>query len=175
MRVGGAVITLVIGGARSGKSGVAERLATGHGPPVTYVATLAVGCDVDLAARVEAHRVRRPTDWATLEAPVGDPDALPEVLRSITGTMVVDSLGPWVSGAPGMVVDVDDLCAALTGRHGDTVVVSEEVGMGVHPASDAGRAFRDALGSLNQAVATVADNVVLVVAGRLLRLEPEER
>jgi adenosyl cobinamide kinase/adenosyl cobinamide phosphate guanylyltransferase len=169
------VITLVLGGARSGKSGVAERLATGHGTPVTYVATLAVGTDADLAARVEAHRARRPPDWVTVEAPVGEPEALPDALRSLAGTVVVDSLGPWVSAAPGMVVDADGLCAVLVGRRGDTVVVTEEVGMGVHPASDAGRAFRDALGTVNQAVAAVADDVVLVVAGRLLRLEPEGR
>jgi adenosylcobinamide kinase / adenosylcobinamide-phosphate guanylyltransferase len=163
------VITLVLGGARSGKSAVAERLAARHGGPVTYFATLDVGADADLAARVAAHRARRPAAWATVEASTG----LPEALSSTAGTVLVDSLGPWVSAAPGMAVDAASLCAALRDRRGDTVVVSEEVGFGVHPASEAGRAFRDALGALNQAVAGVADAALLVVAGRVLRLEPE--
>jgi len=160
------VITLVLGGARSGKSVVAERLAAGLGDPVTYLPTLHVGDDAELAGRVAAHRARRPADWVTLEAGVG----LVAVLRSAAGTALVDSLGPWVAAADEMVVDVDDLCAALTGRPGHTVVVSEEVGLGVHPSSADGRAFRDALGTVNQAVAEVADDVLLVVAGRVLRL-----
>jgi adenosyl cobinamide kinase/adenosyl cobinamide phosphate guanylyltransferase len=70
-----------------------------------------------------------------------------------------------------MVADSTALCEALTRRRGDTVVVSEEVGLGVHPATEAGRRFRDQLGALNQAVAEIADRVLLVVAGRVLRLE----
>jgi adenosylcobinamide kinase/adenosylcobinamide-phosphate guanylyltransferase len=71
-----------------------------------------------------------------------------------------------------MIVDAGALCAALTGRPADTVVVSEEVGLGVHPATEDGRRFRDALGTLNQAVAAVADEVLFVVAGRILPLGP---
>jgi adenosyl cobinamide kinase/adenosyl cobinamide phosphate guanylyltransferase len=85
---------------------------------------------------------------------------------------VLDALGPWVASVPDFGVDTGELCGALTERDGDTVVVSEEVGLGVHPATESGRRFRDALGELNQAVAGVADDVVLVVAGRALRLEP---
>jgi adenosyl cobinamide kinase/adenosyl cobinamide phosphate guanylyltransferase len=70
-----------------------------------------------------------------------------------------------------MIADAAALCAAMTGRGADTVVVSEEVGLGVHPATEEGRRFRDALGTLNQAVAAVADEVLLVVAGRILRLD----
>ena len=161
------MITLVLGGARSGKSSVAERLAAGLGDPVTYLATLALGGDPDLAARVDAHRARRPAQWVTVEAAAG----LPAALRAVTGTAVVDSLGPWVAAAPEMVADLDELGAAMAGRRGDTVVVSEEVGLGVHPASDAGRRFRDALGTANQFVAAMADDVLLVVAGRVLRLD----
>jgi adenosylcobinamide kinase/adenosylcobinamide-phosphate guanylyltransferase len=162
------VIVLVLGGARSGKSNHAERLAASLPEPVSYVATTSVDGDADLAARVAEHRARRPPSWATIES---GPD-LPGVLRATGGTVLLDALGPWVAAAPGFAVDAAALCEALIGRAGDTVVVSEEVGLGVHPSSAAGQRFRDALGELNQAVATVADEVVLVVAGRRLRLEP---
>jgi adenosyl cobinamide kinase/adenosyl cobinamide phosphate guanylyltransferase len=156
--------TLVLGGARSGKSAVAERLA-GAGS-VTYVAT-GVPADEGMAARIAAHRARRPAAWATLETAdlVGAFDGL-------AGTVLVDSLTAWVAAAPGFAVDVDALTGALAGLAGRAVVVSDEVGLGVHPSTDAGRRFRDALGLVNQAVAAVADEVLLVVAGRVLRLEP---
>jgi len=161
------VIALVLGGARSGKSVVAEQMAGGLAPAVTYVATLEVADDAELQARVERHRARRPGGWTTIDAG----RRLPAVLRRVQGTVLVDSLGPWVAGAPAMEVPVEDLCRALVTRRGHSVVVSEEVGLGVHPSSAAGRRFRDALGALNQAVAHVADDVVLVVAGRVLRLD----
>ena len=126
------------------------------------------GGDPDLAARIEAHRARRPAGWRTVEAGA----ELPTVLRSVPGPVLVDALGPWVAASPGMIVDARALCAALTGRAADTVVVSEEVGLGVHPASEDGRRFRDAVGALNQAVAAVADEVLFVVAGRILPLGP---
>jgi len=126
------------------------------------------GGDPDLAARIEAHRTRRPAGWRTVEAGA----ELPAVLRSVPGPVLVDALGPWVTASPGMIVDAGALCAALTGRAADTVVVSEEVGLGVHPATEDGRRFRDALGTLNQAVAAVADEVLFVVAGRILPLGP---
>ncbi len=162
------MITLVLGGARSGKSEVAERIAARLAGPVTYLATLILGGDPDLATRIEAHRARRPAGWRTVEAGA----ELPAVLRSVPGPVLVDALGPWVAASPGMIVDAGALCAALTGRPADTVVVSEEVGLGVHPATEDGRRFRDALGTLNQAVAAVADEVLFVVAGRILPLGP---
>jgi adenosyl cobinamide kinase/adenosyl cobinamide phosphate guanylyltransferase len=162
------VIVLVLGGARSGKSRHAEGLAAALPEPVSYVATTCADGDAELAARVAEHRERRPRSWTTIE---GGPD-LPGVLRATRGTVVLDALGPWVAAAPEFSVDAASLCAVLTERAGDTVVVSEEVGLGVHPATTAGRRFRDALGEVNQAVAAVADDVVLVVAGRALRLEP---
>lgn len=160
------MITLVLGGARSGKSAVAEQLVRRHPDPVTYVATMVLGDDPDLAARVALHRQRRPPAWATMEAG----SHLADSLRDLTGTALVDSLGPWLSAQPAMAVDAGALCSALVERHGDSVVVSDEVGMGVHPSTAAGRQFRDALGSLNQAVAMVADRAYLVVAGRALPL-----
>ena len=162
------MITLVLGGARSGKSAYAERMMERLQSPITYVATLQVRDDLDLAARVESHRQRRPAGWHTIEAGLD----LPSVLQVTSGSLLLDSLGPWVAAhGEGVAVDRDALCRALTERGGDTVVVSEEVGLGVHPSSELGRHFRDALGSLNQAIAAVADHALLVVAGRALRLD----
>ena len=161
------MITLVLGGARSGKSAVAEEIAAALTQPVTYVATLNVGDDADLAARVDAHRARRPAAWRTVEVGVD----LPDVLGRLDGPVLLDSLGPWVAAHAAGPPDVASLCTALGGREGDTVVVSEEVGLSVHPSTEAGRRFRDALGVLNHAVAECADDVVLVVAGRVLRLD----
>ncbi|MGH9275002.1 MAG: bifunctional adenosylcobinamide kinase/adenosylcobinamide-phosphate guanylyltransferase [Acidimicrobiales bacterium] len=162
------MITLILGGARSGKSGVAERVAARSGAPVTYVATAAVDpADADHVARVAAHQRRRDPSWTTVE--VGTD--LPEALRATAGTVLVDSLGTWVTAHGGLQTDAVALCAALRTRDGDTVVVSEEVGLGVHPSSEVGRRFRDTLGEINVAVAAVADEVLLVVAGRVLPLE----
>ena len=136
------MIVLVLGGARSGKSAMAERLAAGLEGHVTYVATAPVADD-DFAARVAAHRRRRPPGWATVEC--GPGPELPDTLAA--------------------------LVAALRGRRGGTVVVSEEVGLGVHPSTEPGRRFRDVLGEVNVAVAEAADRVLLVVAGRALPLE----
>jgi adenosyl cobinamide kinase/adenosyl cobinamide phosphate guanylyltransferase len=163
------VIVLVIGGAGSGKSVVAERKAAALPPPVTYVATWVPDeGDPDMLARVAAHRVRRPAAWGVREVGL----ALPTCIEDVEGTVLVDALGTWVAGFEGAEPPADDLCRALVERHGDSVVVSDEVGLGVHPSSTAGRRFRDTLGSLNQAVAAVADEVWLVVAGRAVALEP---
>jgi adenosyl cobinamide kinase/adenosyl cobinamide phosphate guanylyltransferase len=173
------VITLVLGGARSGKSAVAERLVTalvGDDDDVTYVATAVVDpSDADFASRIAEHRARRPPTWTTVES---GPD-LPGVLAGLDGPVLVDSLGTWVAGcghdgSAAAPVDATALCDALLTRHGPTVVVSEEVGMGVHPSTEAGRRFRDTLGTVNAAVADVAGDVWLVVAGRLLPLARAE-
>jgi adenosyl cobinamide kinase/adenosyl cobinamide phosphate guanylyltransferase len=159
------VIALFLGGARSGKSALAERFAATLPGPVTYVATFSSnGADPEMEARIAAHRARRPADWETCEAGAD----LPGVVRRVGGTLLIDSLGMWVAGGH---ADADSLCDALVGRVGDCVIVSEEVGLGVHPSSAAGRTFRDALGALNQRVAAIADAASLVVAGRALRLE----
>jgi adenosylcobinamide kinase / adenosylcobinamide-phosphate guanylyltransferase len=162
------VITLVLGGSRSGKSVYAERLMASQPSPITYVATLHVGDDAELSERVAQHRRRRPPDWQTVEAGLD----LPAVLRATVGSLLVDSLGPWVA-AHGLdrPIDASALCRALVERPGHSVVVSEEVGLGVHPSSEAGWLFRDVLGSVNQAVAAAADQAFLVVAGRALRLD----
>ena len=161
------MITLVLGGARSGKSEIAEQLAARLPSPVLYFATAIVDDDDDLAARVAAHHGRRPSDWKTIEAG----EDLASALRSTPdGTALVDALGPWVANQHDFVVDASTLVDALTSRNGDAVVVSEEVGLGVHPSTEAGRRFRDALGELNRVVADAADEVLLVIAGRVLPL-----
>jgi adenosylcobinamide kinase/adenosylcobinamide-phosphate guanylyltransferase len=161
------LITLLLGGAASGKSAAAERLAARLPQPVTYVAT-GSAVDEDMAARIAAHQQRRPGDWATVEAGAG----LIDTLRSLKsgGTVLIDALGTWVAATPDFGADGAGLAEALRERVGDTVIVSDEVGLGVHPATKVGRRFRDALGAVNQQVAAVADDVLLVVAGRVLRL-----
>jgi adenosyl cobinamide kinase/adenosyl cobinamide phosphate guanylyltransferase len=161
----GALITVVLGGARSGKSAVAERVAAGLRPPVTYVAT-ATATDDDFAARIAEHQARRPPTWQTVEAG----SELPAVLGDVAGTALVDSLGTWVTATLHAGVDVDGLCDALADRAADTVVVTEEVGLAVHPPTDVGRQFVDVLGVVNQRIAALADEVLLVVAGRVLAL-----
>lgn len=172
------MITLVLGGTRSGKSAIAERLAgqTTDDGLVTYVATARLDpSDADHAARIDRHRARRPSGWITVEC--SDPAALPDVLRAAAGTVLVDSLGTWVTGHADLrsALDPDrvaDLVAALVERDGATVVVSEEVGLAPHAPTELGRRFADALGEVNQAVSAVADRALLVVAGRALELPP---
>ena len=159
------MIALVLGGARSGKSAFAERLAGSLPPPVTYLAT-GTPSDEDMAGRIARHRARRPASWRTEE--VGA--ALVAGLDRVAGTVLVDSLGSWVAACD-MAPDVDALLASLRRRDGDAVLVSEEVGLGVHPPTALGVHFRDAVGEVNVAVAEVADDVRLVVAGRGLRLD----
>ena len=94
-------------------------------------------------------------------------------LESLSGSVLLDSLGTWVAS---LVPDIspsaaDELCCALLRRRGDTVLVSDEVGLGVHPPTELGRHFREELGKVNVAVAEIADQVLLVVAGRVLPLE----
>ncbi|HEY8547719.1 MAG TPA: bifunctional adenosylcobinamide kinase/adenosylcobinamide-phosphate guanylyltransferase [Acidimicrobiales bacterium] len=161
------MITLVLGGTRSGKSEVAEQMAARHPGPVTYVAT-GIATDADMAARIARHQARRPPEWATAE--VGTD--LPRRLAAIEGLALVDSLGTWVAASRGLSPDTEALCSVLQKRTDPTILVSEEVGLGVHAATEAGRHFADALGELNQAVGRLADLAVLVVAGRALPLTP---
>jgi adenosylcobinamide kinase/adenosylcobinamide-phosphate guanylyltransferase len=152
---------------------MAERLVGQLPEPVTYVATASgamVAADADMAARVAAHQARRPPAWQTVEG--GETGGgLCAALAGLHGTVLIDALGPWVAASPDFAVDIEGLRRVLADRVGDTVIVSEEVGLGVHPSSDVGRRFRDALGEVNQAVAAIADEVLLVVAGRALCLE----
>jgi len=173
------MLTFLVGGARSGKSTLAVQMGEHHGGAVTFVAT-AEPFDDDLRERVERHRLERPAHWTTVEAPVHLADAVratpPEHF------LIVDCLTVWMGNlmvhidAPEHITDhVDDVIAALgeRRRHADerTVVVSNEVGMGIHPDTALGRRYRDDLGRVNQRVASIADTTLLLVAGRALRLE----
>lgn len=168
------MIVLVLGGTRSGKSAVAEAMAArlaGVGGAVTYVATAWVDpADADHVARIEAHRVRRPPAWSTVECT--DAAALPGVLTEASGVVLLDSLGTWVAGLDDLDADPGPLVDALRDRAGTTIVVSEEVGLAPHAPTALGRRFADALGQVNHAVSAVADHALLVVAGRALPLPP---
>ena len=182
-------LTLVTGGARSGKSAFAERLATEGRGPVLYLATASVEDD-EMRDRVERHRRRRPAEWRTLEAPVAVGSALAWAAPP-PGTVLLDDLGLLVSnillrltsgGAPSdetadrLDAAIDDEIVGLLAERArggwDLIVVTNEVGFGIVPATPLGRIFRDALGRANQAVAARADAVYLVVAGIPLRLKP---
>jgi adenosylcobinamide kinase / adenosylcobinamide-phosphate guanylyltransferase len=159
------MITLVLGGARSGKSELAERLVERSGQAVTYVAT-GIATDEDMAARIATHRARRPAGWQTTEAG----NDLAATVAALSGSVLVDSLGTWLARLEAFEGDFVGLATTLAARPGDTIVVSDEVGLGVHPSTEVGRQFRDALGQLNRTVADAADEVLLVVAGRVVRL-----
>jgi adenosyl cobinamide kinase/adenosyl cobinamide phosphate guanylyltransferase len=158
-------VTLVLGGTASGKSSIAETIVGELADDVVYVAT-GVATDEDMAARIAAHKLRRPPSWSTVET-----DDLPAAVRSLPPRpALIDSLGTWVAHTKDFDVDVEALVDALGTRTSPTVIVSDEVGLGVHPETELGRRFRDVLGHVNRGVADVADDVLLVVAGRVVRL-----
>ena len=174
--------TLVLGGVRSGKSRHAEHLLAGR--RATYVATSvpADPTDPDWAARVEAHRARRPADWTTLETL-----DLAAAIRDADGPVLIDCLGVWLSRlldrigwehpdtADQLVRPIEELLDAWGSAREDVVAVSNEVGWGVVPVARSGRLFRDELGRLNGRLAGVTDVVHLVVAGRVLDLSSAPR
>ena len=166
-------LTFLVGGVRSGKSSLAVEIGRRHDGPVVFVAT-AEPFDDDLRTRVARHRADRP-DWPTIEAPLDLADALgrsdPDAL------VVVDCLTVWVGNllharhSDEVVLQrARELVTCLRSRPGPAVVVSNEVGMGVHPPSELGRCYRDLLGGVNQTVAAAADRSLLLVAGRALPL-----
>lgn len=163
-------IVLVLGGTRSGKSDVAERLAAASGEAVTYLAT-GTPDSAGMDDRIARHQSRRPATWRTVECGPHLADALQ---ASPAGTVLVDSLGTWLAAHHDFEADVPGLLAALHHRSGTTIIVSEEVGLSVHPPTELGRRFVDAIGSLNQSVAAIADDVALVVAGRTLWMPADE-
>lgn len=168
-------MTLLVGGARAGKSAVAARLAERSGRPVAFVAT-AEALDDEMAVRIARHRTDRPEAWVTIEEPIELERALARV--DDDATVIVDCLTLWVTNV--MLRGDDDAtiaaraeraAAAAAARSGPTVVVTNEVGSGVVPASGMGRRYRDLLGWVNALWARAADDAFLVVAGRTLRLE----
>jgi adenosyl cobinamide kinase/adenosyl cobinamide phosphate guanylyltransferase len=158
-------LTLVLGGARSGKSRHAEALVTAHPPPWRYVAT-AQALDDEMAARIAQHRARREPGWTTREAPLDLAAALAEADGQ---PVLVDCLTLWLTNVILGEHDLEQaaaaLEAALRSREAPTVLVANEVGYGIVPDNALARRFRDEAGRLNQRVARLADGVVLVVAG----------
>jgi nicotinate-nucleotide--dimethylbenzimidazole phosphoribosyltransferase len=181
MSVDGWRSVLVLGGIRSGKSAYAESLVADHGQ-VRYVATAAGAGpdDPEWSARLDAHRRRRPLTWTTEET-AADPGRLIEVLTAAAEgeTLLVDDLGGWVSvlldpahQPADDVATVTELAGAVRACAARLVLVSPEVGLSLVPTTPLGRAFADALGTTNRAVAEVCDAVVLVVAGQPTWLKP---
>lgn len=164
-------LALVLGGARSGKSRFAEGLLARHAPPWLYVATAEAG-DAEMVTRIAAHKARRGTDWMTREAPRDLAGALAEPGDR---PVLVDCLTLWLSNLMAAGRDVAEETACLVGSlpavAGPVVLVANEVGLGIVPATPLGRDFRDHAGRLNQAVAGVADRVVFVVAALPLVLK----
>ena len=167
-------ITLVLGGARSGKSAHAEALLGDHAGPRLYIAT-AEARDAEMEARIAAHRARRGPGWQTVEAPL----ALAETLEAESrpgAALLVDCLTLWLSNimeaGRDIAAETQRLTACLGRLEGRTVLVSNEVGLGIVPENAAARAFRDHAGRLNQAVAQAAERVVFVAAGLPMTLKP---
>jgi adenosylcobinamide kinase/adenosylcobinamide-phosphate guanylyltransferase len=171
-------VTLVLGGARSGKSTHAERLATGTlfggtPRPAVYIATAEAG-DVEMATRIMAHRARRGAAWTTIEEPLMLAEALQAA--AVHGQPVlVDCLTLWLSNLMHKEADLDEaadeLVMALEGYASPVVFVSNEVGLGLVPETPLGRAFRDAQGRLNMRMAGRADRVILMAAGLPLTMK----
>jgi adenosyl cobinamide kinase/adenosyl cobinamide phosphate guanylyltransferase len=167
-------LTFLVGGARSGKSSRAVRLAEEWGGPVVFVAT-GTETDEEMAERIALHRAERPAGWTTVEEPLALADAVARAPAD--GFVVVDCLTIWVANAldAGWDAAAVERAAMLladtaAGREAPVVVVSNEVGMGVVPSSDLARRYRDLLGRVNALVAGRADRAALVVAGRELEL-----
>lgn len=169
-------LKLLLGGARSGKSALAVRLAESWSGPVVFVAT-AEARDADMAGRIERHRRDRPAGWTTVEEPV----ELVEALRDTPpdALVLLDCLSLWVANAieagrgEEWIHDAAQAAAKLlSGRASPSVVVSNEVGLGVVPATELGRTYRDVLGRVNAVFAEAAESAQLIVAGRALDLGP---
>lgn len=205
-------LTLVTGGARSGKSLYAERLAASGREPVLYVATAQVyPNDQEMRARIHEHQQRRPAAWGTLEAPrdvgralaklpalpgavlpdTGLPETAGTVLTTPPGTVLLDDLGLLVTNLllalcgdadptremarqldAALQSELAALAQAQAAGGWDLIVVTNEVGLGIVPATPLGRVFRDAIGRANQALAARADAVYLIVAGIPVPIKP---
>jgi adenosylcobinamide kinase/adenosylcobinamide-phosphate guanylyltransferase len=163
---GWGLVTLVLGGARSGKSRYAEALIAKSPKPWVYVAT-AEARDDEMAERIAAHRARRAEGWQTIEAPHDLPDAVRQAPAN--AAVLVDCLTLWLSNLMEGSFDIDAQTArlqeALAARTGPTVLVSNEVGLGIVPDNALTRRFRDLQGVLNQRMAAEAQRVVMMVAG----------
>jgi adenosylcobinamide kinase / adenosylcobinamide-phosphate guanylyltransferase len=167
-------LTVLLGGARSGKSRLAQQLAAATGDSVTFLAT-GEARDAEMADRIGAHRAERPKEWATVE----EPYELERVLAAVDPghTLVVDCLTLWVANVLERDGDAETVLAAsrraarsAATRAASTIAITNEVGLGIVPATPLGRVYRDLLGSVNSAWVAESEEAFLVVAGRMLPL-----
>lgn len=156
-------LVLYVGGARSGKSRLALERARASAVRVVFIATGEPGDD-EMRDRIERHRAERPADWTTIEEPLDVAAALARVPED--ATVILDCLSLWVANGGGG----DDAIGVASRRPGLTLVVTNEVGLGIVPDNALARAYRDELGRVNAAWAAAADEAYFVVAGRALRL-----
>lgn len=170
-------ITLILGGARSGKSSHAQSLAEATGKPVTFLAT-AQALDEEMSTRIQKHRSERPAGWETLEVPCDLAPQVPQIKSDVVlldcVTLLVSNLlmqfvkDELVEEAPFMLAvqkEIEDLIAAIHQQDQDWLIISNEVGLGLVPPYQMGRLYRDALGWANQRLAREADQVLFMVAG----------
>jgi adenosylcobinamide kinase / adenosylcobinamide-phosphate guanylyltransferase len=169
------MITIVLGGARSGKSHYAQKLATATGKPVVYIAT-ATALDGEMAQRIAHHQHSRPAEWRLRETPL----ALAQTLReekAKSQTILVDCLTLWLNNHLFHHPDQDftelfnELAVACEQAEADIILVANEVGLGIIPLGEVTRKFVDEAGRLNQLLAQVADQVMFIAAGLPLVLK----
>ena len=171
-------LTFLTGGARSGKSALAVRRAERYDGPVVFVATAHAG-DGEMADRIDRHRAERPAGWGTVEAPVDLAETIAE--QPDDALLLIDCLSLWVANLGGrdeaeerVLARADAALEAITRRAAPVLVVTNEVGLGLVPMHPVGRAYRDTLGRVNARFSRAADEALLVVAGRTLRLDDAE-
>jgi adenosylcobinamide kinase / adenosylcobinamide-phosphate guanylyltransferase len=175
-------LTLLLGGARSGKSAFAQKMAEERGRKVLFVATATAGDD-EMAARIAAHQTARPTHWRTLEASTRIGLAIQKEASGYD-VVLIDCLTLWAANIltalegttdpdaeKTLGKEIEEFLAAYTAGEAEWILVSNEVGMGLVPPNPLGRSYRDALGRLNQKIAGCADEVLLLVAGLPLVLK----
>lgn len=169
------MITLVLGGARSGKSRIAQELASASQLPVVYIAT-ATALDAEMATRIEHHQHNRPGDWRLRECPLDLAAALQEETQQ-PQTILVDCLTLWLNNQlfeypeQDFSVLFDELVNSLSSNNANVIFVANEVGLGIIPLGEVSRKFVDEAGRLNQQLAQIADKVLFVAAGLPLALK----
>ncbi|MGA2929519.1 MAG: bifunctional adenosylcobinamide kinase/adenosylcobinamide-phosphate guanylyltransferase [Solirubrobacteraceae bacterium] len=171
-------LVLLLGGARSGKSDTAVRLAAAQAAPVTLVATAQAGDD-EMAQRIARHQRERPDTWTTIEEPLELEAAIARAAPA--DALILDCLTLWtanlLAGSEPAAVEAraGAAAAAAARRPGLTIAISNEVGQGIVPGNELARRYRDLLGRVNAIWAAAADHAYLLVAGRALALAPVDR
>lgn len=168
-------LTFILGGARSGKSGRAQRLAEASGGRPVLIAT-AQAFDDEMRDRIARHRAERGAAWTTIEAPIDLPGAIAQLADGVGSVIVVDCLTLWITNLILAERDIEAASAALLAACGATphpvILVSNETGFGIVPLDPLSRRFRDEAGRLHQRVAAAADEVTLMVAGLPMTVKP---